>query len=149
MVGERWPTDSIRSSSPLLLASLLSNNFVLDIFRRPQKKRDIWTHRSLTCRIDFSIVSTGIKKCLYTARSPRGLIVIPHVISPFFMLRNYTQDSNTRKTAIKSILNCIFPGYAARLQYYDPTYTRATCVTYIKCACDDKRVGSRVDFLCM
>jgi hypothetical protein len=39
MVGERWPTDSIRSSSPLLLASLLSNNFVLDIFRRPQKKK--------------------------------------------------------------------------------------------------------------
>ena len=135
MVGERWPTDSIRSSSPLIL---LFFNFVLDIFLRPPKKKKGYELIDLsTCRIDsfllYNIDRENKKKMSVYSEEPARPDCYSARYFSFFLLCCATihRTATREKTAIKSILNCLFPGcWPSSFMYYDPTYTRATCVTY-------------------
>jgi hypothetical protein len=147
MVRERWPTDSIRSSSPLILASLLYNNFVLDIFWDRKKKG--YMDSSISHMQDrlFYCIDRNKKMSVYMRGAREAWLLFRTLFLPFLCCATIHRTA-TREKLQSNQFWIVYFLTAARLQYYDPTYTRATCVTYIKCACEDKRVGSS-DFLCM
>ena len=141
MVGERWPTDSIRSSSPLIL---LFFNFVLDIFLRPPKKKKGYELIDLsTCRIDsfllYNIDRENKKKMsVYSEEPARPDCYSARYFSFFYAAQLYIGQQHAKKLQSNQFWIVYFLAAGRLALCIMILHIPELLVLHIKCACDDK-----------